>query len=235
MQEKTRIFKSSRCYTRFLIHFFIRKKWPILCLRILVLQSKKVVLIRSTPSNIRCIADQSMTNLRCTTDHHAVPPLNIRPVESGIIPTIFNRLKNLSRSPRPLRAGPTKPLCILDQHTLSPIKARSFFQSGRERGLIGSLVWTGLKLHSHQTADQPPTNADKFLWLGLVWSGKKLPALIEERIYPRSTPAVSALYPWCTHAQIPLFPTYPRPSGWPIPALHDQPPTYSWCNYAHYA
>ena len=24
---------------------------------------------------------------------------------------------------------------------------------------------------------------------------KKLPALIEERIYPRSTPAVSALYP----------------------------------------
>ena len=48
-------------------------------------------------------------------------------------------------------------------------------------------------------------------------------------------PAVSALYPWCTNAQIPLFPTYPRPSGWPIPALYDQPPTYSWCNYAHYA
>ena len=62
--------------------------------------------------------------------------------------------------------------------------------------------------------------------------GEKLPALIEERIYPRSAPAVSALYPWCTHAQIPLFPTYPRPSGWPIPALHDQPPTYSRCNYA---
>ena len=38
---------------------------------------------------------------------------------------------------------------------------------------------------------------------------KKLPALIEERIYPRSTPAVSALYPWCTHAQIPLSPAYP--------------------------
>ena len=154
---------------------------------------------------------------------------------AGSSPTIFNRLKNLSRSPRPLRAGPTKPLCILDQHTLSPIKARSFFQSGRERGLIGSLVWTGLKLHSHQTADQLPTNADHFLWLGLVWSGKKLPALIQERIYPRSTPAVYALYPWCTHAQIPLFPTYPRPSGWPIPALHDQSPTYYWCNYAHYA
>ena len=92
-----------------------------------------------------------------------------------------------------------------------------------------------VKLHSHQTADQPPTNADQFLWLGRVWSGKKLPALIEERIYPRSTPAVSALYPWCTHAQIPLFPTYPRSSGWPIPVLYDQRPTYSWYNYAHYA
>ena len=62
----------------------------------------------------------------------------------------FNRLKNLSHSPRPLRAGPTNPRCILDQQTLSPIKARSlpirpFFQSGRERGLIGSLMWTGLK------------------------------------------------------------------------------------------
>ena len=57
----------------------------------------------------------------------------------------FNRLENLFRSPRPLRAGPTNPRCILDQHTLSPIKVRSlpirpFFQSGRERGSIGSLV-----------------------------------------------------------------------------------------------
>ena len=92
-----------------------------------------------------------------------------------------------------------------------------------------------VKLHSHQTADQPPLIPDHFLWLGRVWSGKKLPALIEERIYPRSTSAVSALYPWCTHAQIPLFPTYTRPSGRPIPALYDQSPTYSWCNYAHYA
>ena len=92
-----------------------------------------------------------------------------------------------------------------------------------------------LKLHSHQTADQPPLIPDQFLWLGRIWSCKKLPALIEERIYPRSTPAVTALYPLCTHAQIPLFPTYPRSSGWPIPALHDKPPTYSWYNYAHYA
>ena len=31
-----------------------------------------------------------MTNLRCTADHHDVPPLNIRPVESGIIPDHFS-------------------------------------------------------------------------------------------------------------------------------------------------
>ena len=37
------------------------------------------------------------------------------------------------------------------------------------------------------------------------------------------TRAVSALFPWCTHAQIPLFPTYPRPSGLPIPTVHVQP------------
>ena len=97
------------------------------------------------------------------------------------------------------------------------------------------IIQSNVKLHSHQTPDQPPLIPDQFLWLGRVWSGKKLPALIEECIYPRSTPAVPALYPWCTHAQIPLFPTYTRPSGWPIPALYDLPPTYSWCKYAHYA
>ena len=145
MQEKARFFKSSWCFTRFLIHFSIRQKCPILCLRIPVLQSKQVVLIRSAPTFLRCIADQTRSKYdqptlyrrppRCTPAQHPRP--------------FFNRLKNSSRSPRPLRAGPTNSRCILDQHTLSPIKTRSllirpFFQSGRERGLIGSLVWTGL-------------------------------------------------------------------------------------------
>ena len=48
---------------------------------------------------------------------------------------------------------------------------------------VASSQW--LKLHSHQTPDQPPLIPDQFLWLGRVWSGKKLLALIEERIYPR--------------------------------------------------
>ena len=87
--------------------------------------------------------------------------------------TYVNRLKNWSRSPRSLRAGPTNPRFILDQHTLSSIKARSlpirpFFQSGRERGW--SVLWCerAFKLHSHQTPDQPPLIPDQFL---MAWSG----------------------------------------------------------------
>ena len=129
--------------------FFIRKKWHILCLRIPVLQSKQIVLIRSAPTYLRCIADQTRSKYdqptlyrrprRCTPAQHTTCGERDHPRP------FFNRLKNLSRSPRPLRAGPTNPRCILDQHTLSPIKARSlpirpFFQSGRERGLAGSLV-----------------------------------------------------------------------------------------------
>ena len=154
MQEKDPIFNSSWCYSRFLIHFSIHKKWPILCLWIAVLRSKQVIFIRSTPTYLRCIADQARSKYdqptlyrrppRCTPAQHTTCGERDHPRP------FFNRLKNLSRSPRPLRAGPTNPRCILDQHTLSPIKARSlpirlFFQSGRERGLIGSLVWTGLK------------------------------------------------------------------------------------------
>ena len=92
-------------------------------------------------------------------------------------------------------------------------------------------------IHTRQpTNPRPmPTNFYGLVGYHRVKKFLKLPAPIEERIYPRSTPAVSALFPWCTHAQIPLFPTYTRPSAWPIPALYDQPPTYSWCNYAHYA
>ena len=134
--------------------FFYTQKWSILCLRIPVLQSKQVILIRSTPTYLRCIADQARSKYdqptlyrrppRCTPAQHTTCGERDHPRP------FFNRLKNLSRSPRPLRAGSTNPRCILDQHTLSPIKARSlpirpFFQSGRERGLIGSLVWTGLK------------------------------------------------------------------------------------------
>ena len=101
---------------------------------------------RSAPTYLRCIADQTRSKYdqptlyrrpqRCTPAQHTTCGERDHPRP------FFNRLKNLSRSPRPLRAGPTNPRCILDQHTLSPIKARSlpirpFFQNGRERGLVG--------------------------------------------------------------------------------------------------
>ena len=88
---------------------------------------KQVILIRSNPTNLRCIADK-------TRPKYDQPTLYPRPSRfiptqhttcgAGSSPTIFNRLKNLSRPPRPLRAGPTNSRCILDQHILSPIKAR---------------------------------------------------------------------------------------------------------------
>ena len=58
--------------------------------------------------------------------------------------------------------------------------------------------------------------------------GKKCPALIEESTKNVYIPDQHPLYLRCIpdapkQALIPLFPTYPRPSGWPIHALHGQP------------
>ena len=152
MHEKVRIFKRSWCYS---YSFFYTQKVAYLCLRIPVLQSKQVHCSFNplNPTYFRCIADQTRSRYdqptlyrrppRCTPAQHTTCG------ERDYPQPFSNRLKNLSRSPRPLRAGPTNPRCILVQHTLSPIKARSLsicplFKSRRERGLIGSLVWTGL-------------------------------------------------------------------------------------------
>ena len=140
MQEKAPNFKSSWCYSRFLIHFSIHKKWPILCLWSAVLQSKQVILIHSTPTY--CIADQTRSKYdqptlyrrppRCTPTQHTTIGERDHPRP------FFNRLKNLSRSQRPLRAGPTNPRCILDQHTLStPWSGESVCWSKIQRGLVG--------------------------------------------------------------------------------------------------
>ena len=129
--------------------FFCTQKVPILCSRIPVLKSGQVVLIRSTPTYLRCIAEKTRSKYDKPTLYRrpprCIPAQHTTCGEWDHLRLSFNRFKNLPRSPRPLRAGPTKSRCILDQHTLSPIKARSlptrqFFQSGRERGLIGSLV-----------------------------------------------------------------------------------------------
>ena len=149
MQENARIFKSSLMLLKISNSFFYTQKVTFLCLRIPVLQSKQVVQIRSAPTYLRCIAVQTRSKYDQPTLYRRPPrctPAQHTPCGERDHPRpFFNRLKNLSRSPRPLRAGPTNPRCILDQHTLSPTKARllpirPFFQSGRERGLVGSLV-----------------------------------------------------------------------------------------------
>ena len=104
---------------------------------------------------VRCIVDQTRSIYDQPTLYrrlpHCTPAQHTICGERGHPRPFFNRLKNLSRSPRPLTAVPTNSRCILDQHTLSPIKARSlpirpFFFSGRQRGLVDPLVWIGLTM-----------------------------------------------------------------------------------------
>ena len=119
MREKARIFKSSLSYSRFLIHFFYTQKSGLFCAK---------------ASNFNPLKPDLLTLYRLPNPikiwpTYAVPPTaTLYPRSTydlwgaGSSPTIFNQLKNWSRSPRPLRAGRTNPHCILDQHTLSPIK-----------------------------------------------------------------------------------------------------------------
>ena len=80
-----------------------------------------------------------MTTLRCTADHNAVPPLNIRHVESGIIPTIFQPVEKLIPLTTTSQSGPDQPLlyfrptyALPDQGPL--IADPSIFPERRRRG-----------------------------------------------------------------------------------------------------
>ena len=92
-----------------------------------------------------------MTNLRFTADHYAVPPLNIRPVESGIIPDHFSTGWKLIPLTTTSQNGPGqtplyfRPKCAFpDQEPL--IADPSIFPERERAGVeSGSLVWTGLK------------------------------------------------------------------------------------------
>ena len=88
--------------------------------------------------------DQNMSNLRCTADHHAVLPLNIRPVESGIIPDHFSTgwktypaHHNLSERVRPI---PAVFWTNIRSPRSRPAHCRSvyFSRAGESRG------WSGL-------------------------------------------------------------------------------------------
>ena len=126
MQEKARSFKSSWCYSRFLIHFSMRKKWHILCLRIPVLKSKQVVLSyihTRQPTNPRpmatnfyglvgydrvknyplwsksvCIPDQPLLYPRCIPDAPALKPRSSRPTH--VLPADQSPL--CTTNPRPI-------------------------------------------------------------------------------------------------------------------------------------
>ena len=96
MQEKARIFKRSWYYSRFLIRFSIRKNKTSLVFKDSSSPVKANIFNPLSP-DLQCTyavsptkPDQNMTNLRRTADHNAVPPLNIRPVESGLIPDHFS-------------------------------------------------------------------------------------------------------------------------------------------------
>ena len=68
-------------------------------------------LICSTLTYLRCIADQTRSRYDQSTLYrrdHAVPPLNIRPVESGI-PTIFQPLEKLIPLTTTSQSGPDQP------------------------------------------------------------------------------------------------------------------------------
>ena len=98
-----------------------------------------------------------MTNLRCTADHHAVSPLNIRPEESGIIPDHFQPIEKLIPLTTTSQSGLDQPpLYFRPTYALpdqGPLIADPFIFPERERagvdrvsGVNGPLRDTWIKL-----------------------------------------------------------------------------------------
>ena len=104
-----------------LIQFSIHKKSHISFVKVPFYQPEQVILILST-TDLLTVHRRSFPIKIWPT--YAVPPtITLYPRstydlrERGHPRPFFNRLKTLSRSPRPLRAGPTNLRCIPDQHT----------------------------------------------------------------------------------------------------------------------
>ena len=87
--------------------------------------------------------DQNMTNLLCTADYHAVPPLNIRLVESGITPTIFQPVEKLIPLTTTSHSGPDQsPLYFRPTYALpdqGPLIADPSIFPERERAGVDRL------------------------------------------------------------------------------------------------
>ena len=86
MQEKARIFKSSWCYSRFLIHFSIRKKCPIL----LVIRSVSDVL-RAQSRFVKFVGGEAAGRTPYTFYKPTLGPKYVgnRPYNEFITPTTF--------------------------------------------------------------------------------------------------------------------------------------------------
>ena len=107
---------------------------------------KQVILIRSNPTNLCCIADQTRSKYdhptlyrrppRCTPAQHTTCGERDNPRQ------FFNRLKNWSRSQRPLRAGPTNPAVFRPTYALpdqGPLIADPSIFPERERAGVDRL------------------------------------------------------------------------------------------------
>ena len=135
--------------------FFIRKKWHILCLRIPVLQSKQIVLIRSAPTYLRCIADQTRSKYdqptlyrrprRCTPAQHTTcgerdhPRPFFQPVEK-LIPLTTTSQSGPDQSPlyfRPTYALPDQGPLIADPSIFPERERAGVGRVSGVNGLIG--------------------------------------------------------------------------------------------------
>ena len=135
--------------------FFYTQKWHILCLRIPVLQSNQVILIRSTPTYLRCIADQARSKYdqptlyrrppRCTPAQHTTcgerdhPRPFFQPVEK-LIPLTTTSQSGPDHPPlyfRPIYALPDQGPLIADP-SIFPERERAGVD--RVSGVNGPLV-----------------------------------------------------------------------------------------------
>ena len=164
-----------------------------------------------------------MNNLRCTTDHHAVPPLNIRHVESGIIPDHFSTdwktypaHHDLSERPRPT---PAVFLTNIRSPRSRPAHCLSVYFSRAGESGSWSALWCERALSYIHT--RRPTNPRSFPtnFYGLVGYDrvKHYPLWLKSVSIPDKPP----LYPRC----IPDAPTLKSRSSRPTPVLPaDQSP-----------
>ena len=97
----------------FFLYIFPYAKVAFLCLRIPVLQSKQVILIRSTPTYLRCIANQARSKYDQPTLYRRPPRSYSRSTydlwRAGSSPTIFQPVEKLIMLTTTFQSGPDQP------------------------------------------------------------------------------------------------------------------------------